>query len=374
MAAILIGSAMEQNAAPHETRNYTRSPLLELPDEILSEVFLHCADGIRKEYYQCFPDETAVLGPFTWLTVAHVCRHWRVIALVSPRLWSHIDVRREDRTTEFLRRSGEVPLSIYHHDHPYSEKALRLVFENIPRIRVLIVSTSHFPFANPPLDICTVSPDTPLILEKLKLSVASIDFVKTIVLPRLTHLKIGRSRGTVGEWADLLSGLPAFTELELISCVMPLGEEIAEISSNSSSSSRRLVTLPRLRYLHLSGDNAGIGIAILLYRLGFPSSAAVHFDAHFVDVVPETVDALPRIFDAFASGVRRSTDGEERQFKSLRLYSSARWVPDKTLVFETWPVLRDAEALNNDYSERTSGLFKLSCSCSPTFTWRSLCV
>ncbi|KAK7018360.1 hypothetical protein R3P38DRAFT_1298338 [Favolaschia claudopus] len=92
------------------------SPMLALPAEIVSEVFLNFLPP-----YPDFPDHTGLLSP---ILLCQICSFWRQIALSTPALWRAvgIDLRiNEDPTTliqkldvlqTWLSRSGACPLSI----------------------------------------------------------------------------------------------------------------------------------------------------------------------------------------------------------------------------------------------------------------------
>lgn len=243
-------SVQRRVAKPRRCLSWTRTsaslastpapPITRLFNEVLSEVFLQHAEDVREAYYRSWRDETYfAANPFTWLSVAHVCRHWRDIALASPRLWSHVDVKREDRTKAFLRRSKRVPLTIRHFHRSNSAEAMQLIFENISRVQVLSLLIASMSSKNPLLN---VSLDTPLILTELKVSAVDLDFVKSLVRPGLTRLSISTSSGNIGEWVDILSGLSALIELELAYCIIPSDAEIEEMinaprpSRNSSPS------------------------------------------------------------------------------------------------------------------------------------------
>ncbi|KAF4566197.1 hypothetical protein EYR36_011612 [Pleurotus pulmonarius] len=47
-----------------------------------------------------------------WINVAGVCRHWREVALMFPRLWCTIDIRQPARALMLLARSKSAPLEI----------------------------------------------------------------------------------------------------------------------------------------------------------------------------------------------------------------------------------------------------------------------
>ncbi|KAJ7174066.1 hypothetical protein C8R43DRAFT_873594 [Mycena crocata] len=90
-------------------------PVLTLPNEITSEIFLR----FLPEYPLCPP----LIGSLSPTLLTHICRQWRVIAIANPALWRAISLsfRQPDRNnheqkialmTVWLARSGALPLSI----------------------------------------------------------------------------------------------------------------------------------------------------------------------------------------------------------------------------------------------------------------------
>ena len=75
-----------------------------LPPEVLSEVFLVLAEQLQAQ--------DRFKADFKWITVTHVCRLWRDIALQHGRLWGKIDAARPDRTMVFVDRSKGAPLAV----------------------------------------------------------------------------------------------------------------------------------------------------------------------------------------------------------------------------------------------------------------------
>ncbi|KAJ7768339.1 hypothetical protein B0H16DRAFT_1686491 [Mycena metata] len=84
-------------------------PVLTLPVEITSEIFLHCLSSTPTN-----PWDTM----HTPIRLTHVCRIWREIAISTPALWANIEMEILDdlKDREFLEawvtRSGEVLQSI----------------------------------------------------------------------------------------------------------------------------------------------------------------------------------------------------------------------------------------------------------------------
>ncbi|GJE92884.1 hypothetical protein PsYK624_090420 [Phanerochaete sordida] len=348
----------EQDLGPREAYMRTAGTITRLLDEVLSEVLLQCANGVREAYYQSWHHGASETPPnsFSWLPITHVCRHWRDVALASPRLWSHVDVWKNDRTATFIKRSGKVPLTIRHYKPSYTAEAIGLVFEHIARVRVLDLNCSSMPGQNPSLDQYKVPQDAPLILEELCLSCVNVDYVRTLVRPQMTHLSISTGLGSVADWTEIVSGLPHLVELELVFVMQPNDDEVASMRPGARPVATNIIELPYLERLHLSGNDAGMGVAQLLGRLAFPSSARVLFDAHWLNIEPDIGALLPAIFGAVAAGVQRSMDGPAREMRALRVY---RRFGD-TLVVEAWPTPRSAAELHNNFTDRTPGRVELT--------------
>ncbi|KAJ7186469.1 hypothetical protein C8R46DRAFT_880640, partial [Mycena filopes] len=94
----------------------SKPPVSRLPPEIATEIFLHFLPPLL-EMHQLFDPEP------TPLLLCRICRHWRQIALSTPRLWRAISLMlipsteaRAARVLNLLQlwlaRSGRYPLSI----------------------------------------------------------------------------------------------------------------------------------------------------------------------------------------------------------------------------------------------------------------------
>ncbi|KAJ6589467.1 hypothetical protein B0H19DRAFT_1103917 [Mycena capillaripes] len=87
-------------------------PVLTLPNEIVSEIFLQTLD----------PSGSSLSGPSSPLFLGHICQKWRDIALSTPSLWTTISLTITDRPSPaerrlrlletWLIRSCQCPLSI----------------------------------------------------------------------------------------------------------------------------------------------------------------------------------------------------------------------------------------------------------------------
>ncbi|KAJ6532698.1 hypothetical protein DFH09DRAFT_1181997 [Mycena vulgaris] len=88
-------------------------PVLTLPNEIVSEIFIH--------FLPVYPERPPLIGPGSPTLLGQICRKWREIALTTPALWRAVALlfleqhRREPNLgllDAFLTRSGSCPLSI----------------------------------------------------------------------------------------------------------------------------------------------------------------------------------------------------------------------------------------------------------------------
>ena len=75
-----------------------------LPPEVLSQIFLVFAEQLQAQ--------DRFKTDFKWITITHVCRLWREIALRHGRLWGKIDSAREERARVFVERSNGAPLAV----------------------------------------------------------------------------------------------------------------------------------------------------------------------------------------------------------------------------------------------------------------------
>ncbi|KAJ7903857.1 hypothetical protein B0H13DRAFT_751156 [Mycena leptocephala] len=107
--------------------NSYKYPVLTLPNEIVSEIFVH----FLPTYPQC-PPLTGILSP---TSLTHICRKWREVALTTPALWRAI------------MPSDNTPFELQHHiiDTWLSRSRcpLSITFEPSPRFCSLSVAVPH---------------------------------------------------------------------------------------------------------------------------------------------------------------------------------------------------------------------------------------
>ncbi|KAJ7875231.1 hypothetical protein B0H13DRAFT_2550195 [Mycena leptocephala] len=127
-------SALRTEKALAEKRiDAYKYPVLTLPNEITSEIFLH--------FLPIYPLCPPLTGNFSPTLLTQICRTWREIALGTPALWRAIllsdepdDIpfeRQADIGDVWLSRSGRCPLSICL-DENYEENAVRLLAAVVP--------------------------------------------------------------------------------------------------------------------------------------------------------------------------------------------------------------------------------------------------
>ncbi|KAJ8509269.1 hypothetical protein ONZ45_g8544 [Pleurotus djamor] len=79
-----------------KTRRNTHAAIAQLPDEILSLVFV----AVRSDPYHI------------WWMINEVCTQWRAVALRTPHLWTDIPLNRVDRARVLLKRAKSAPLKV----------------------------------------------------------------------------------------------------------------------------------------------------------------------------------------------------------------------------------------------------------------------
>ncbi|KAJ7833283.1 hypothetical protein B0H13DRAFT_2111270 [Mycena leptocephala] len=108
-----LSALRSEKASVQQRLDSYRYPVLTLPNEIVSEIFIHFLP-----IYPSCPPLTGILSPNI---LTQICREWRETALATPALWRAISVSDNDlafqqqiqsRTDLWLSRSGCCPLSI----------------------------------------------------------------------------------------------------------------------------------------------------------------------------------------------------------------------------------------------------------------------
>ncbi|KAJ7286927.1 hypothetical protein C8J57DRAFT_1166822 [Mycena rebaudengoi] len=124
-------------------------PILTLPIEITSEIFVH--------FLPPYPERPPATGPLSPHMLGQICRTWREIALSTPRLWRAIELcpprEAESRTMAlellkiWLSHSKNCPLSIcllYPHDELPNYPELEI--DVVPFVKALIPHSQRWEY------------------------------------------------------------------------------------------------------------------------------------------------------------------------------------------------------------------------------------
>ncbi|KAJ7280810.1 hypothetical protein C8J57DRAFT_1174431 [Mycena rebaudengoi] len=167
--------------------NAYKYPILTLPTEITSEIFIH--------FLPRYPERPQVIGLSSPHILGQICRTWREIALGTPRLWRAIELNpptaRPTKALAILRtwisRSKNCPLSISlqcstrlldvdfiqaiiphserweHIDFKLPIESLRLIGADFPLLRSLTLGPSRYARETGSLDAISLFSNAPLL-------------------------------------------------------------------------------------------------------------------------------------------------------------------------------------------------------------------
>ncbi|TFY78744.1 hypothetical protein EWM64_g5264, partial [Hericium alpestre] len=103
-----------------------------VPPETLSEIFLYCAPSKDQSPAGTIP---------TWMSITHVCRRWRAVALAHAAFWTTITCQNAPLTRLMLERSRNATVSVAYRGHGHGTKGFRanfkLVEPHLKRVRDL---------------------------------------------------------------------------------------------------------------------------------------------------------------------------------------------------------------------------------------------
>ncbi|EKM60297.1 uncharacterized protein PHACADRAFT_179651 [Phanerochaete carnosa HHB-10118-sp] len=290
-------------------------PINRLAPELLAEVFYWCilhVCVIRLENRILFPT------PYSWLTIRHVCRAWREIALAFPKLSTHIWLTRPECVADMLSRSGTLPLHIYSVepclldiatvDAEREAELFGLVLPQFARVAhaSLVFAARaaddrwpdprHVRRAVSRLESLTLriyynwTPPLPLFagyefpaLRELECAGTSADVLHPLIVPGLCRLRLSSCNILLEEQLlPLLRQLGALGELELERAVRLSEESHRTLESVlSSSDPRDKILLPRLKKLSIVDIWGDAGFC-LMHRLSFPLPAYISMQTLWV--------------------------------------------------------------------------------------------
>ncbi|KAI0284063.1 hypothetical protein BC826DRAFT_170889 [Russula brevipes] len=272
------------------THRNTLAPISVLPPEVLARIF-HLVAGSPWQKQESL----------RWISVTHVCRHWRQVALDDSSLWAKISGRMASTTwiSEMLARARNAPLAIDLLETPDAETLAMFTahFAHTHEFRLRGLVTPHFDDSI--REICSleapalehfelgvrVAPPVTFLrapffngmAPKLRTFSLSQIHVPWSFIPRgqLTQLKItlfgegepiagGPSLGDSNSLIDLLINCPVLEILVLESCLP---------QSITRPSHVQAIHLPHLSYLSLRGSSSRV--ANLFRILKLPPSTAL---------------------------------------------------------------------------------------------------
>jgi hypothetical protein len=286
--------SLEESIRALRFRRNALAPVSSLPSEILTVIFtlLHCHGPAASSPFTLLEEKPDHLP---CIRVAHVCRHWREIALNQPLVWSHIDFTTltSAGAAEILTRANAVPLRLearvpigLWNDTRFSafQKQLQA---HVSHTSHLDISAEAFHLRKTLEGLVTPAPS----LEYLSLSSEEINnrSTKTQVLipdnifdgaaPRLSGLvlrncKLSREsplfRGLkhldirspfdipgLSAWLDMLIEMP-----QLITLTLHKATPVLPPDASLSSDVERIVALPSVVRLDLSTSAESCGLAL----------------------------------------------------------------------------------------------------------------
>lgn len=237
---------------------------------------------------------------YDWLGIAHVCSHWRNVAIKTPKLWTHIILHKYKSIRYLLKRSQNEALFIYYCDDLFRQGRERqleffnLVRPHLPRVErvhVFFTSWAHtsMSFFKPLL--CYKFP--PLRYISLKGSSSSVNVGVELrewikqgqcnpgilraqgVHPNIIQSMVGTNLRYLSmtdpafhDWKSFLSILQRVPRLESLICVGSTDDRPLNIPLSG------IAKLPWLRYLNLKLGNLQI-LSDLLQHILYPNTATV---------------------------------------------------------------------------------------------------
>lgn len=252
-----------------------------LPAEILCEIFLQ----LRSLFVLPVHGPPNAIPAHAWITVTHVCRQWRDIALNSPTLWTSISCKQPDCINAFIERSRQAPLDITrdHLDRKNAAGALGYLLRERNRWRtfectVPILEWNDIDDApqleelrlvgalrTPPMSTPTPPSFPSLRLHRVGLVSMPYSFMENLLKrDSITNLSLENviPRQTLATWLDVLSLLPALEELKLVN--------VFQSPAQPPSSRARHISLPKLRYLRLTEMDGGSAVPAFLDMTTLP--------------------------------------------------------------------------------------------------------
>ncbi|KAJ7457074.1 hypothetical protein FB451DRAFT_1098473 [Mycena latifolia] len=299
----------------------TTYPILELPTEIMTEIFVHC-----------LPSQASAPRIDTApLLLGRICSTWRTIVLATPALWCVLKIARSDIPVElietWLARAQNRPLSLVvdcfqsdgrfvdvlkRHSHTWCDVELGLPFEQfylfgpdlpLPMLRRLAIGAVDY---QPPMDAPVTAFRSALALRHLRL-LASV-LPGDIALPWeqltcfesdalssdecLTILKYtpNIAECVFGIYFTALAGLPDVPPLVSLTslCISSHLREVTDILEHISTPALQVLELKRIGIapLHRFLAKSGCRLRELTVRIQEPDESLVKDITEFLETQP----------------------------------------------------------------------------------------
>ncbi|KAI0052224.1 hypothetical protein FA95DRAFT_70605 [Auriscalpium vulgare] len=296
-------------SALFEQRN-TYLPISRLPSKVLALVFRALGEEAGAAHVHMDGQNTS-LG---WVSVTHVCRRWRAVAMENHELWTHITFSMGERWAhELVSRWRSAPMilntissGISHSDILLEGYRPTLIIENLSRVKYLALhsnlSLGHdavleaLNMSCPALETLIITPGPGVKARPLALPIPflggtwpnllHLDIVTPLVsfpwessiFNKLISLTLDvvarRGAPSVADLLDILATTEKLEELRL-----GYGSHAAQVPV------RRVACLRHLKVLHFGGTLAEC--AMFLSNLQTPRGAHLHFSAREVETVEE---------------------------------------------------------------------------------------
>ncbi|KAJ3485546.1 hypothetical protein NLI96_g4877 [Meripilus lineatus] len=282
-----------------KTRRNMSKIIMRIPPEILSQISLAYVDAMLErdpfDPWQAFQSHIN-----QWIIIAHICHHWREIALCTPRLWARFKAVSFQFVQEMLVRSKAVPLSINMMcAQRLRQESLKQVLNSFSRIQEIEFQfapyvyeglESSYPLEAPQLRriaLCHLmvdnhDPPIPPIFDACKLPNLTsltvchfhIDWTKTLFSPSLTHLVVETLNQEDRVFDKLFSALEKMTKLRHFELRLGLGlVPLLPLNLPLNQSRNCPIAFPDLDHLQL--QMSATFCVYLLSRLEYPPKALV---------------------------------------------------------------------------------------------------
>ncbi len=283
----------------HKKRTLNTLVLIaQLPPEVLGEIFIQ-----YRSLYAVKGDEKFYL-PYAWIKITHVCYHFRMVALNTPRLWSTVCVTRPACVQEMITRSKQARLTIdtafwscnihslslafsqLHRAHtvefiarkPDVDSITHISTPSAPLLRFLLVKNPHTytPFALP--DFPEVFQNVKsLNLVALHVSAYRLRWTESVLCHSLRRLCVTTGGVTVrpnyrmkslNDMLHTLENMPALQDLE-IAGILPL----LATDTMSTNTIPPTIKMPLLEALKLADNTSAC--AHFLEHVVLPSTTSI---------------------------------------------------------------------------------------------------